>query len=107
TSEYVPFVDPSGPAEQHLVFIESTNAFRTNVGFVTNEPASAEVTIYDSEGRAIDQRVIETPRGVVQMAVTRRVVNGRVRVRFLTGTGRAYASMIDNATGDSALVLGQ
>src|SRR6185295_20196473 len=64
TSEYVPFVDPAGPAEQHIVFIESTNAFRTNVGFVTNEPASAEVTIYDSEGRAIDQRVIETPRGV-------------------------------------------
>jgi subtilisin-like proprotein convertase family protein len=107
TSEYVPFVDPVGPAEQHLVFIESTDAFRTNVGFVANEPAVAEVIIFDSAGHELDRRTLDTPRGIAQMAVTQRVVNGRALVRFLSGTGRAYASMIDNVTGDAATILGQ
>jgi hypothetical protein len=107
TSEYVPFVDPIGPAEQNLVFIESTDAFRTNVGFVANEPAVAEVIIYDSEGHEINRRTLDTPRAIAQMAVTQRVVNGRALVRFLSGTGRAYASMIDNVTGDAATMFGQ
>ncbi len=107
TSEYAPFLDPIGANQQHLLFIESTDAFRTNIGFIANEAAVAEVTVYDSEGRVVEQRLLDTPRGLAQMAVTQRVLNGRALVRFLSGTGRAYASMIDNATGDSALVLGQ
>jgi subtilisin-like proprotein convertase family protein len=107
TSEYVPFLDPQGAGEQQLLFIESTDAFRTNIGFVANERAVAEVTLFDSTGRLIDDRLLETPRGLAQMAVTGRVVNGRATLHFRVGTGRAYASMIDNATGDSALILGQ
>jgi subtilisin-like proprotein convertase family protein len=107
TSEYAPFLDPTGTNQQHLLFIESTDAFRTNIGFIANETAVAEVTVYDSEGRVVEQRLLDTPRGLAQMAVTQRVVNGRALVRFLSGTGRAYASMIDNATGDSALTFGQ
>jgi subtilisin-like proprotein convertase family protein len=107
TSEYVPFVDPAGPIEQQLVFVENTNGFRTNIGFIANEAAVAEVTVFDSEGRVLDQRLLDTPRGLAQMAVTPRVTNGRAVVRFLSGRGRAYASMIDNTTGDAALILGQ
>ncbi|HJQ40657.1 MAG TPA: proprotein convertase P-domain-containing protein [Thermoanaerobaculia bacterium] len=107
TSEYAPFRDPAGAAQQHLLFIESTDAFRTNIGLIANEAALAEVTVYDSEGRVVDQRLLFTPRGLAQTAVTPRVVNGRALVRFLSGTGRAYASTIDNATGDSALTFGQ
>jgi subtilisin-like proprotein convertase family protein len=107
TSQFVPFVDPNGPAEQHLLFIENTDAYRTNIGFVANEAANAEVTVYDSAGNAIDRRSLDTPRGLAQIAVTQRVVNGRAVVRFLSGRGRAYASMIDNITGDAAPIPGQ
>ena len=107
TSEYVPFVDPDGPTQQHLVFIESTEAFRTNIGFIANGPATAEVTIYDSAGAVVDRRMLETPLGIAQMAVTQRVVNGRALVRFLSGRGSAYASMIDNVTGDAAYIQWQ
>lgn len=107
TSEYVPFIDPAGAAEQHLLFVERNAAFRTNIGLVANEPATAEVIVYDSAGREMERRVLGTPGGLAQTAVTSRVTNGRAVVRFLAGSGRAYASMVDNRTGDAALILGQ
>lgn len=107
TSEYVPFVDPAGPIEQHLVFIESSASYRTNIGIVANEAAVAEVVLFDSAGHELDRRLLDTPRGLASMAVTPHVVNGRAVVRFLAGTGRAFASMIDNASGDAALIQGQ
>ena len=63
--------------------------------------------MYDSAGMAIERRMLDTPRGLAQIAVTQRVVNGRAVVRFLSGRGRAYASMIDNVTGDAAPIPGQ
>lgn len=107
TSQYVPFVDPIGPIEQQLLFVENTGAFRTNIAIVANEPATAQVTIYDSAGTAVEQKLLDTPRGLAQTSVTTRVVNGRAVVRFLSGRGRAFASMIDNKSGDAALILGQ
>lgn len=107
TSEYVPFVDPQGPVEQHLVFIESNASFRTNIGIIANEAAVAEVVVYDSAGHELDRRLLDTPRGLASMAVTPHVINGRAVVRFLTGRGQAFASMIDNKTGDAALIPGQ
>jgi hypothetical protein len=41
------------------------------------------------------------------MAVLSRVVSGRAVVRFFSGRGRAYASLIDNGTADATFVAGQ
>jgi hypothetical protein len=50
---------------------------------------------------------LSTDGGVAQFQVTQRIVNGRATVRFLGGTGRAYASLVDNRTGDATYVAGQ
>lgn len=107
TSQFVPFVDPAGPLEQHLVFIESSASYRTNIGIVASEAVLAEVIILDSAGRELDRRVLSTAHGLASMAVTPHVVNGRALVRFISGRGQAFASLIDNATGDAALIPGQ
>lgn len=107
TSQFVPFVEPRGPVEQHLVFIESSAAYRTNIGIAANEAVLAEVVVYDSAGHELDRRQLQTERGLASMAVTPHVDNGRAVVRFLAGRGQAFASLIDNATGDAALIPGQ
>jgi subtilisin-like proprotein convertase family protein len=106
-SQFIPFLDPNGPAVQELVFIETENGYRTNIGIVSDAPAIAEVVIYDAAGAEVTRTTLATGGGVAQTAVSRRVVNGRATVRFLAGRGRAYASLIDNRTGDATYVPGQ
>lgn len=106
-SEFTPLLDAHGAAEQHLLFIDTIAPYRTNVGFVSEEPARAEVIVYDAAGTESDRFVLATEGGVAQTGVTRAVSNGRAVVRFLAGTGRAYASLIDGRTGDATFVAGQ
>jgi subtilisin-like proprotein convertase family protein len=100
TTQAVPFLD-AGPAEQHLLFIENSAARRTNIGIVSTG-ATAEVTVYDAEGTEVERFPVTTQR-----AVQTPLANGRAVVRFLTGTGRAYASVIDTHTGDATFFPGQ
>jgi subtilisin-like proprotein convertase family protein len=106
-SQFVPLLSPSGPEVQELVFIETENGYRTNIGIVSAAPALAEVVIYDAAGGEVLRTTLATDGGVAQTAVSRRVVNGRATVRFLAGRGRAYASLVDNRTGDATYVPGQ
>jgi hypothetical protein len=103
-SQFVPFVDTYAPAEQHLVFIESGGGYRTNIGIVADVPAVAEVIVVDSGGAEIERRTLSTERGVAQTPVLARVIGGRAIVRFLSGYGHAYASLIDNGTADATFV---
>ena len=107
TAQYTPFVRPEGPMEQHLVFVENNAAYRTNIGILSAGNATAEVIVYDGAGVEIDRQTLSTPRGLARTAVRPPVTGGRAVVRFLAGTGRALASLIDNVTGDAALILGQ
>jgi subtilisin-like proprotein convertase family protein len=107
TSQFVPMQTPEGPAEQHLVFVESSDTYRTNVGFVSDQPAVAEVVIHDAGGNEVTRSTLATTGGIAQMAVTPRITHGRAVVRFVEGRGRAYASLIDSRTSDATFVTGQ
>ncbi len=107
-SQYVPFLDAAGPDEQHLLFIENTAGYRTNIGIVSERAAAAEVIVYDSAGDEIQREMLATAGGIAQTRVTSpRAVGARAIVRFLAGTGRAYASLVDNGTSDATFVAGQ
>jgi subtilisin-like proprotein convertase family protein len=105
-SQFVPFLERDGPAEQHLLFLESAEPYRTNVGIVSDAPASAEVVLYDAAGIEAARTILFTAGGVAQFQVVQRIVNGRATVSFLGGTGRAYLSLVDNRTGDATYVAG-
>jgi hypothetical protein len=106
-SQFVPFLDiEAPPAEQQLLFIESVEPYRTNIGIVADAPVFAEVSIYDAAGNEVARTPLSTGGGVAQLQVTQRVVNGRATVRFV-GRGRAYASLVDNRTGDATFVAGR
>jgi hypothetical protein len=114
TSQYIPFVEPAGPVEQHLLFIETELGYRTNIGVVGELGAEASVTFYDAAGAVVGRSGFNTgTAGVDQMPVHFPIVNGRVTVRFVPNRvgevrrGRAYASLIDERTGDPTFVLGQ
>jgi len=95
----------------HLVNLEETASFRTNLGLVN--PAADEVTVeVRLFGTAGDRIGVLTyslpPRGVIQInrVLTEIGVNEATGVRSVidveTGGGQvlAYASMVDNGTGD-------
>ncbi len=103
-SEFVPLLSVEGDAEENLLFIESGTGYRTNLGIISDEPALAELVIYDAAGHEVQRTTLATPGGVAQTAVTARVVNGRAEAHFLSGRGHAYASLIDNGTGDATFV---
>jgi hypothetical protein len=107
TSQYVPLLTPGGPATQQLLFIDTAPPYRTNIGIVSDEPAFAEVLVYDASGGEVMRTTLGTNGGVAQTAVIPRLINGRAVVRFLAGQGRAYASLIDGRTGDATFVHGQ
>jgi len=107
-SQFIPFLTPAGPADQELVFVESDGAYRTNIGIVSAGDAVAVVIVHDAAGAEVQRTTLFTSGGgVAQTAVLPRVVSGRASVHFVTGSGRAYASLIDNGTGDATYVAGQ
>lgn len=101
TTQFVPLLAPLGDNEQDLLFVESSSAYRTNVGIVSATPAVAEVTVYDAKGAELEQHVLATTQGLALERIASPVINGRVRVRFLQGSGRAFVSLIDAGTGDA------
>ena len=105
-SQFIPFEDPDAPAVQHLLFIENGSDYRTNIG-LASDFVEAEVIVYDAAGRVVQQAFLGTTGGVSQLAVTAPVVHGRAVVRILAGRGRAYASLVDNRTGDATYIAGQ
>ena len=103
TTQAVPLLtETSGP--QHLLFIENDDVHRTNIGIVSESGGSAEVLVYDAAGTEVERSRLSTSGGVAQAALRSRLTNGRAVVRFDTGTGSAYASVIDRGTGDATLI---
>ncbi len=111
TDQFVPVSALPFRDEQRLVFIESTPPYRTNIGIFNYFSQEAEVIVYDATGTEIQRELLRTIGGIAQMPVVPRIVNGHAVVRFLDGLffgpGRAYASLIDDRTGDATYVPGQ
>jgi subtilisin-like proprotein convertase family protein len=115
--QFIPMIQGSDAGvSRELLHIERSPAFRTNLGAI-NTSDGAEVirfTLYDSGGQAIgstDRTV--APLGVVQFPVdvltSSSLIDGRVEVRVVAGSGEAvaWASVIDNVTGDPIFVQAQ
>ncbi|HEX2061364.1 MAG TPA: proprotein convertase P-domain-containing protein, partial [Thermoanaerobaculia bacterium] len=103
-SQFVPLLPPQGPEVQHLLFIETTPPYRTNIAIASGGRASAEVFVYDAAGTEVMRTTLATTGGVAQMPVVANVVSGRAIVRFTEGSGQAYASLVDGRTGDATFV---
>ena len=61
---------------------------------MSEQPAAAEAIVYDAAGLEIERFMLVAPGGIAQRGVTANVTNGRAVVRFTTGTGRAYSSVL-------------
>jgi subtilisin-like proprotein convertase family protein len=115
--QFIPFaaVDlAAGPRE--LLHIERSSAFRTNLGAINTGNADQVIrfTLYDAAGHALGSADrTAAPLRVVQFSLdaitTTAVVGGRVEAEVIAGGGNtiAWASVVDNATGDPIFVPAQ
>jgi subtilisin-like proprotein convertase family protein len=101
---------------RELLHVERSSAFRTNLGAINTGDGDEVVrfTLYDAGGHTLgstDQtvgplRVIQFPLDLITSGA---VVDGRVEAQVISGTGGgvAWASVIDNVTGDPIFVPAQ
>jgi len=104
-----PVEQPSGPRE--LLHIERSSAFRTNLGAINTGNADAVIrfTLFDAAGHQIGTadrtaaalRVVQFSLDAITSAT---VVDGRVEVEVIAGKAIAWASVVDNTTGDPIFV---
>jgi hypothetical protein len=99
----------------HLLMLEESPRFRTNIGVtsLSDHEVSVEVEIVAADGASLGVTVFTLPpRGAIQRFrmirdFTEAAVEGaRATVRVLTPDGRvmAYATVIDNQTGDPTYI---
>ncbi|MBD3855778.1 MAG: hypothetical protein IFK92_04455, partial [Acidobacteria bacterium] len=99
----------------HLLMLEDSPRFRTNIGVanLSDHEVSVEVELIAADGTEIGTEVLNlSPRGSIQRFrmirdfTTSAVEGVRATVRVLTPEGRimAYATVIDNKTGDPTYI---
>ncbi len=99
----------------HLLMLEDSSRFRTNIGVanLSEDEVSVEIEILTAGGAEIGAEVITLPpqRSVQKFRMIRDftaspVEGARAKVRVLTPQGRvmAYATVIDNTTGDPTYI---
>jgi subtilisin-like proprotein convertase family protein len=103
---------PPGGAPRELLHIERSTAYRTNAGAINTGIGAAVIRfiVLDSSGQqiAVSDHTIRSLQAV-QFAIDTPVADGRIEVQMLSGdTGAiAWASVIDNITGDPIFVPAQ
>jgi subtilisin-like proprotein convertase family protein len=107
--QVVPFRRPSATRLQDVLFVESTEADRTNVGAVAGDAGAVIVVrILDAEGSLVDSRTHALPPyGFVQFQVLQPLIHGRASFEVLAGSVYAYASVVSNRSGDPIFVPAQ
>lgn len=92
------------PSSTGVLFpVERSEGFRTNLTLLSDVRTVARMTVYDAAGHVIDafDRALERD-AFVQVPLAIPVVDGRIVVE---GEGvHAWASVIDNASGDSTIL---
>ncbi|HEU4520973.1 MAG TPA: hypothetical protein VFT12_03155, partial [Thermoanaerobaculia bacterium] len=106
-----------GQRSLHLLQLEQSNDFRTNIGIVetTGNPTRIEVSLILPDSKVTPRVPIDLPaNGFVQFPLSafnagNAVYNARAVVKVLSGSGKvsAYGSVIDNRTSDSTYVPAQ
>ena len=103
----VTFITPSAAA-QDLPYIESSAAFRTNVGLMSDVATVVRITVFGAAGNELDSSVHAlAPLQLDQFAIQQPVADGYVHVDVLSGRVAAYTSVVDNVTGDASFVPAQ
>lgn len=99
-----------GDAAATFIGVESSPAFRTNIGLMpaSGEPATVRIIAYDAAGRELARRETAV-EGLTQIPLWIGVVDGRVTVEVIDGRGGVipYASIIDNVSGDPIYINAQ
>jgi subtilisin-like proprotein convertase family protein len=114
--QFIPLSAGEAAVTRELLHIERSSAFRTNLGAINTGDADEVIrfTLYDSSGRAlgtIDRGI--APLRMIQFPLDQlsspTLTGGRVDVQVLAGGGSAvaWASVIDNITGDPIFVPAQ
>jgi len=114
--QFVPLRLADLVSPRELLHIERTSAFRTNLGAINTGGLDEVVrfTLYDAAGHALGstERTVGA-LSVVQFSLdaitTAPVADGRVEVEVVTSNGHAlaWASVVDNVTGDPIFVPAQ
>lgn len=102
-----------GSAPVHAIQLESSDRFRTNVGFaeVRGQSAVVRVIVFDAAGRELHR--FDQPLSPLQQlqlnlsqAGTPPFLNGRVAFEVIQGNGAviSYAAVVDNASSDPIYV---
>jgi hypothetical protein len=101
----------------HLLQLEDSAEYRTNIGLVetAGNSAKVEVSLVLPDSKVTPKLMIDLPaNGFLQFplsgfGVGSAVYNARIAVKVISGSGRisAYGSVIDNATNDSTYVPSQ
>ncbi len=101
----VPLLEPAFSAQLDIPFVESSAAFRTNIGLMSEIDAVANVSVLDASGKMLETTMHAlAPNQLDQFTIGVPVTNGRVHIDVLSGRVAAYASVVDNATADAAFV---
>lgn len=101
--QFVPFGEPSLAAVQHVLHVESSAEYRTNIGMIAFANASARVTVYDAAGEPVATSVHHLrPYELEQFQVPVAVTNGYAVIEG--AVDRGYGSVVDNRSGDPILV---
>ncbi|HSP35052.1 MAG TPA: proprotein convertase P-domain-containing protein [Thermoanaerobaculia bacterium] len=103
----VPFIVPSD-AQQDLAYVENSTSFRTNIGLMSDVESIVRVTLFDAAGKPLASSIHDVaPMQLDQFPIATPVTNGRVHIEVLSGRIAAYASVVDNITGDASFVPAQ
>lgn len=106
----------SGDAASTAIQLESSTRYRTNVGAAetAGEPATVRVRLYDANGTQIFVKEVPIPAfGQMQFNFANEGAptfgNGRATFEVAGGAGRvlAYASVVDNLSGDPVFIPAQ
>lgn len=107
-----------GQAPVNIVHLESSPAFRSNIGLMETSgsgfPVTARVIVFDPAGNELGrQDVALSAHGIAQLPlsslVSGAVYGARATVEIVSGSGTvlAYGSVVDNVTGDSIYITGE
>lgn len=110
-------IDPADPGEQidalsgtvYAAGVRVTSGFRTNAGVseTSGNAGVVEIVLRDELGSIAEtQRVTIRPWSHVQVPLATPILRGRVEFRVIEGSARiaAYASVVDQQTGDAVFV---
>jgi hypothetical protein len=113
--QFIPLI-AVGAGGSELLHIERSSSFRTNLGAINTSDTMQVLrfTLFDDAGHSLGStdRTLD-PLRLVQFPVdaltSSPIVNGRVEVQVISGTGKplAWASVVDNITGDPIFVPAQ